>query len=290
MKRALFLCVLVSVLGCSCALGSEENLRLGFLARLRTNEDEFYRIIKESWQTQGWSVLGGNHDTASAYFYDSLNVMIMALRAGQLDEIILPDFTAEYLMRTDKTYRACCVSNSGRMGLCFGFMEDNGALADMWNSALAAMKNDWTLTALEQKYLKDFPDASKYYEYDPKTGRKKDPYAIRFERFTGAPTVRVAITGDIPPVDFIGPDGFPAGYNAAVLAELGRRLKMNIEVISVNAGSRTAALVSGRADVVFWYEVHKTLPNSNQPDIPEGVIISSPYLEWDKFIHLCVAE
>ena len=154
MKKALFLCVLVSVLCASCAWCSEDNLRLGFLARLRTNEDEFYRIIKESWGTQGWSVLGGNHDTASAYFYDSLNIMIMALRAGQLDEIILPDFTAEYLMRTDKTYSACCVSNSGRMGLCFGFMEDNGALADMWNSALTAMKNDWTLTAIEQKYLK----------------------------------------------------------------------------------------------------------------------------------------
>ena len=76
----------------------------------------------------------------------------------------------------------------------------------------------------------------------------------------------------------------PAGYNVAVLSEIGKRLRINISLVNVEAGARTAALVSGRADVVFWYEVNK---NSNfQPDVPDDVILSEPYLEWNQFIHL----
>ena len=59
---------------------------------------------------------------------------------------------------------------------------------------------------------------------------------------------------------------------------------MNVELVEVDAGARTAALASGRADVVFWYEVDTTA--ATQPDIPEGVIVSQPYYEWTKFIHV----
>ena len=107
---------------------------------------------------------------------------------------------------------------------------------------------------------------------------------MRFEHFDGARTIRVAITGDLPPVDFIAEDGTAAGYNVAVLSEIGKLLKVNISLLNVNAGARTAALVSGRADVVFWYEVNNTI--DFQPDVPDDVILSEPYLSWDTFMHI----
>ena len=64
----------------------------------------------------------------------------------------------------------------------------------------------------------------------------------------------------------------------------GKRLKINIETVSLNSRARTSALVSGRADVVFWFEVDKSM--QTQLDVPEGVILSDPYYEWNKFIHL----
>ena len=59
---------------------------------------------------------------------------------------------------------------------------------------------------------------------------------------------------------------------------------MNVELISVESGARTAALASGRVDVVFWYEVNSAA--EIQADVPDGVILSAPYYEWNNFIHI----
>ena len=111
---------------------------------------------------------------------------------------------------------------------------------------------------------------------------------MKFAKFDNAEKIRVVVTGDLPPIDFIGADGVPAGFNTAVLAGIGQFLGMNIELVQVDAGARNATLFSGRADVVFWYEVD--LSGKNQADVPEGVILSEPYYEWNKFIHVRQAE
>ncbi|MBQ7155223.1 MAG: hypothetical protein IJR85_06685 [Synergistaceae bacterium] len=54
--------------------------------------------------------------------------------------------------------------------------------------------------------------------------------------------MRVAITGDIPPMDRILANGQPAGFNTALLSELGRRTHTNFELVSVSAGARQAAI------------------------------------------------
>ena len=71
-----------------------------------------------------------------------------------------------------------------------------------------------------------------------------------------------------PPIDYIDADGAPAGFNTAVLAEIGRRLGVNIELISAQTGSRTMALTSGTADAVFWYMETPGMPD----DMPEGLL------------------
>ena len=147
------------------------------------------------------------------------------------------------------------------------------------------MKNDNTLAGFEKKYIKDFPKDTSYdYIYGIDKKKRDKENRIRFERFNGARTIRVALTGDLPPVDFVADDGTPAGYSVAVLAEIGRRLRVNIIPVNVDSAARTAALVSGRADVVFWYEVNESL--ETQPDIPDEIILSEPYLSWEKFIHV----
>ena len=156
------------------------------------------------------------------------------------------------------------------MGLAFGFREDSKNLRDNFNEALSALRNDWTLGALEGVYIESHGT--------------DDPEPVEFKKFEKADTIKVAVTGDLPPIDFVAADGKPAGFNTAVLAEIGAYLKKNIELVNIDSGARTAALASGRVDVVFWYEVDMT--SDTQSDVPEGVILSSPYFEWNKFIHL----
>ena len=276
------LCV-VLVLGlASCSWADE----VGFLARLKTTPEEFFMLMKNSWATKGWVILGGDHSSSKARFYDSLPQMQMGMGRGEIDEMILPDFVAEYMLKVNPGYAPSCISSSGRMSLCFGFLKSSRPLADKWNSALSYLRNNWTLAGLEKKYVKEFPgsDGTYDYIYGTDTPKKRRDDRIKFERFSDAPTIRVAVTGDLPPVDFIDEEGFPAGYSVAVLAEIGRFLKVNIQPVIVSARARTAALVSERADVVFWYEVNRQ--STFQPDIPDEAILSEPYLDWDKFIHL----
>ncbi|MBQ4431166.1 MAG: transporter substrate-binding domain-containing protein, partial [Synergistaceae bacterium] len=139
-----------------------------------------------------------------------------------------------------------------------------------------AMKKDGTLMTLENKYISELG--------------MSEPEQVKFTEFKGAKTIRVAVTGDLPPIDYIASDGRATGYNTAILSEIGRRLKRNIRIISVDAGGRSAALASERADVVFWYrntegmKLPKKLKGKNIRVVDaslEGVILSEPYYEWD---------
>ena len=272
----LILLLVLAVNGCAYA----EDDYVGFLTRLKTSPEEFFMLMKSSWATKGWVILGGDHSTSKAKFYDSLMLMHMALNRGEIDEIILPDFVAEYLFRVDNSYEPSCISSSGIMNLCFGFMKDNTVLLNRWNAALISMRNDFTLAGFEQKYIKNFPEDTSYdYIYGINRSKRDKENTIKFERFKDAPTINVAVTGDLPPVDFVADDGMPAGYSTAVLAEIGRRLRVNINLMNVSAGARTA---------VFWYEVNKSL--EFQPDVPDEIILSEPYLKWDKFIHVRSSE
>ncbi|MBQ6774242.1 MAG: transporter substrate-binding domain-containing protein [Synergistaceae bacterium] len=287
MKKFLFLVLALCLMLTGCAYCEEldEPDNVGFLTRLKSTPEEFFMLMKKSWSVNGWIITGGDHSTSQAKFYDTLNLMQMALSRDDIQEMILPDFVADYLIKINKEYSQCCVSNSGNMALCFGFMKDNDNLRNKWNSALISMKNDNTLEELENKYIKNFPKDTSYdYIYGINKKKRDKENAIRFTRFKRAGTIRVALTGDLPPVDFIAEDGTPAGYSVAVLAEIGRRLRVNIVPVNIDSGARSAALVSGRADVVFWYEVNKSL--ESQPDVPDEIILSEPYLSWEKFIHV----
>ena len=105
----------------------------------------------------------------------------------------------------------------------------------------------------------------------------EDPEAVAFPAFEGAETVTVAVTGDLPPMDYVDDAGSAAGFNTAVLAEIGQRLEINIELVQVDSGARTLALASGRADAAFWVKSTAADPDAEGLDIPEGTVTSESY-------------
>ena len=264
MKRLLFaLAIFLLSAGYSDAY-EKQVIKLGLLTKLNTTETEFSEIWHKTFAPRK-----GDFEIV-VRFYDSLTAMQMALNAGEIHEIVLPEAAAEYLLNQNPEYEATLVMRTKGMGLSFGFRADSKNLAEKFNEALTSLKSDWTLGALEGVYIA-LPGVV-------------EPKPVAFEKFDGAETIKVAVTGDLPPMDLIAADGTPAGFNTAVLAEVGRYLKMNIELVNIEAGARTATLASGRTDVVFWYEVDTSL--KEQPDVPEGVILSEPYYEWNKFVHI----
>ena len=103
--------------------------------------------------------------------------------------------------------------------------------------------------------------------------------------FDSAPTIKVAVTGDLPPLDYVSADGKPAGFNTAVLAEIGNRMLRNIELVDIDSGARAAALESNKVDVVFWaiVPISEIIPSDS--DKPAGVVLTEPYFK-DKIVHL----
>ncbi|MBQ9565123.1 MAG: transporter substrate-binding domain-containing protein [Synergistaceae bacterium] len=211
------------------------------------------------------------------HFFDSLMTMQMGLRAKKIDEMALPECVGLFLVDRDPHYEIQFSLHMMPSTISFGFRKGDTALQKDFNAAIAAMKKDGTLAKLERKFITDLGP--------------KEPERVTFQSFKDAPTIKVAVTGDMPPIDLIAADGRPTGYNTAVLSEMGRRMKKNIRLISVDAGGRSAALASQRADVVFWYRSTEGIkmpakvkgnPMKNaMRDALEGVILSNPYYEWD---------
>lgn len=190
-------------------------------------------------------------DSMQIKFYDSLNAMIMGLKSGEVNAIFVHNAVADYLCARDDSLfyinhfvapdagaLAKRLAENGFHSDEFTFMltEGNEALRNEIDRALGAMDEEGALTALEAM-LK---------------AADEEPVPVEIEKIEGADTIRVGVTGDLPPFDYISEAGIPAGYNTAVLSEIGKRIGKNIELVNIDAGGRAIALASGKVDVVFW--------------------------------------
>ena len=187
-------------------------------------------------------------------YYDTLDALLMALNAGDIQNIEIYESVARYLCATNDNLEIGRSFDFSKTSEAFaelmqkGFncndfaimmMEGNAALRDEFNDAIAAMKADGTLDRLVKEQIDDLID-----------GGEIKPIAL--PHFDGAETVKVAVTGALPPMDYVAADGTPAGFNTAVLAEIANRTGKNIELVVVDSLGRAAALASGAVDAVFW--------------------------------------
>ena len=295
MKKAVCAFVLaMMVCGSAMAAGKVDT---GVLTYLGTTEGEFQQalddlrkaltpLLTDESAKQGWEdydLLDGFLSELVAsrrvvHFYDSLLAMQMALRSGQIDEIVLPEPVVMYLTANNpKDYEILFSLNMMPSTISFGFKAGNVSLKKDFDEAIKAMKKDGTLMTIEDRFIRNLG--------------ANEPEQVKFTEFKGSKPIKVAVTGDLPPIDYIAADGRATGYNTAILAEIGKRLKRNIRVISVDAGGRSSALASERADVVFWYrntdgiktpkKVGKNLKGVMRDSYGEGIILSEPYYEWD---------
>ena len=255
-----FLCSLLLVLLFTAGASAE------VVGTLSSNIAESYKenllavVFDKDFKSEGTSMK----------FYDSVMLMQMALSRGEIDVFAAPEFVGEYMLRTNPEYkmRGFLISKNP-VALAFGFLEEKSELRNKFNEIIENIEDKGEIGIIARDFI---------------TGPKAiNPPTVEFEKFDGEETITVAVTGDMPPLDYVGADGWPAGFNTAILAEIGRRLHVNIKIVNVETGSRAMILKSGRADVVFWFQIFSNYESfSKQPDIPEGVIVSTPYYGWNK--------
>ncbi|MBO6093021.1 MAG: transporter substrate-binding domain-containing protein, partial [Oscillospiraceae bacterium] len=251
---------------CACWTSAEEapadplKTVMGTLSLLNMSEEDYtvkikgriigLRYLAEKGVYHSQQDVRSIPEDGSVVFYDSLNAMLMALEVGDITSAEAPVCVAEYLCaHNDRLMLKGIYDLSGaddftkqvayRLGVGYAFLttEDKTDLRDELDAALTEMKEDGTLDALVQTYITDAVSG--------------EPEPVEFTKTDGE-TVKVAITGALPPMDFVAADGTPAGFNTAILAELGKRMNKNFELVVVDSVGRATALASGQVDLVFW--------------------------------------
>lgn len=261
MKKVL--CILVMFSLCSCAFAAPA--KIGVLAPIGQDEKGVIEWTENVAEAEGKTSMFRNTNTI--VIFDNLNAMIMALRAGQIDRFAAGLYTAEYITARNDDFRLIDNKHNAILGLSLALREEDKPKMLAINLAINDMKADGTLERLIRENIIDLG--------------KNEPIAVEMPKIEGAEVMKVAVTGDIPPMDCILADGRPAGFNTAFLAELSKRIGRNIELVSISAGARQAAISSGRVDAVFWTRNAYNLKREMLPyplDKMVGVVISEPYL------------
>lgn len=281
MKRlAIAVILLLCLVGAACADEAAPKIRVGNLSFFNMNNDEYEDFLVENWSGNLWNVYAiyapeyakfATTDSSAVQF-DSLADMIMALKADKIDSMEMPEPVAKYffsLKENREKFIPVNVVRGVEYFMSMGFLEGS-KWYQPFNEALKAMTDDETLLMLKAHYI-----------FEPS---EKSLSPVKFEHFPDAETVKIAVTGDMPPMDFIAADGTPAGFNTALLAEIAKRLKVNVEIVNIDSGARVSALTSGRADGVFWFWYDTVTPKQRQA--PKEIMLTEPYCSWDTFMYV----
>lgn len=271
----LMICALALMTGCG---GGDEGkkapdpdagkVKLGMITRLNASEESFGEFMKKVEET--FNVKIASH---TPVFFDSLTQMQSALQSEKIAEISTYRSVARYIIAKDPHFEVLKDHSLEFIdSFCFALREEDKELLDRLNSVIGEMQSDGTLDRLTKEYITDI-------------STEKDPPAVEMPHFESADTIKVAVTGDLPPLDFVSANGTPAGFNTAVLAEIGNRTLKNIELVQIDSGARAAALSSKRVDVVFWSIVPVSEIIPSDTDKPDGVALTVPYYK-DKVVHM----
>ena len=247
-----------------------EEVKIGMITTLNASEQEVAEILKKVEEKANAKI-----SPHRITFYNNLSNMQMGLESGSVDEISTYECVANYLTAKNPKFK---ILDPHYMPLsdsfCFAVRKDDVKLKSDLDITVAALKKDGTLDKLIKDYITDI--------------KGTEPPAVEIPHFDGADTIKVAVTGDLPPLDLVLADDKPAGFNTALLAEIAKRLNTNIEILDIDGDARASALSSGRADVIFW----AILPSDDRPkdfDTPADSVLSEPYFT-DKIVHLSLSK
>ena len=247
--KKIFLLLLIILTVSGCGSSDDKSVKVGTLTQLNTTPGN------------AATVAGGEIN-----FYDNFNSMQMALSAKQIDKMQTYQSVAKYLTKNNPDF---AIDDSQRTtalvdNFCCAVREDDVDLKNSFDAAINDMKADGTLDALIETFIRN-PSLT--------------PTAVSLPHFDDADTIRVGITGDLPPLDLVLADGTPAGFNTAVLAEISKRTHKNIELVQIDSAARAVALTSGKVDVIFWVVVPEDKNRPKDFDTPEGVAVTNSYYQ-----------
>ena len=232
---------------------------IGRLSKLNITEDELNEVLKD---------IMVNSICNRYVFFDTMTDMLMALNRGDIVVLETDQNTVRYIAsRNDNIVDRPPYLNPNNLMFSVLLRGEDVELRDQISNSIAEMEEDGTIEEMKQRYIEDVIVGD-------------DPDVVVPEVFPGARTIKVAVTGDRPPMDFVSAGGEPVGFNTALISEIEKRLGINIEFVTVDCGARGIALATGVCDIVFWMEIgdFENWEGADLEDQPENTIVTKPYM------------
>ncbi|MBR1859221.1 MAG: transporter substrate-binding domain-containing protein [Selenomonadaceae bacterium] len=244
---------IISGCGDNAAEKIKNSIKIGMIAQLNATPEQMDAVME---------VMGV--DTEMTY-YDNFTSMQMALSSKNIDELQTYKSVANYMTAQNSQFEMKKEQTVSLIdSFCCAMREEDVNLKNEFDSAITAMKSDGSLDNLIKTYITELDG---------------EPPAVEITNINGAETIKVGVTGDLPPLDLVLANGKPAGFNTAVLSEISKRINKNIELIQIDSAARAAALTSKQVDVVFWVVVPQDDKRPADMDKPVGVSVTTPYYQ-----------
>ena len=232
---------------------------IGRLSKLNISEDELNEVLKD---------IMVNSICNRYVCFDTMTDMLMALYRCDIVVLETDQNTVRYIAsRNDGIVDRPPYLNPNNLMFSVLLREEDAELRDQISNSIAEMEEDGTIEEMRQRYIEDVSVGD-------------DPDVVVPQVFPGARTIKVAVTGDRPPMDYVSAGGEPVGFNTALISEIGKRLGVNIEFVTVDCGARGIALATGVCDIVFWMEIgdFENWEGADLEDQPENTIVTKPYM------------
>lgn len=173
----------------------------------------------------------------SVQFFSRYSDCVMALKADKVDAVLSPKFEAEYYIKRNPDLKM--VSREAvKVNVVMGVRAEDTQLKDDLDKAIATLQENGFLAKLGEELVTNLP-----VDHEPAPQAKAE--------IPGAKKIFVAVCGDFLPLDYIAANGSPAGFNVALLNEIGRMLNLNFEFVSLESQARFTALKAKKVDIVF---------------------------------------
>lgn len=184
------------------------------------------------------SLIGGN--AKEVIYFNRGSDVLSALLSGKIDAFPSHNFATKYLLGRNEKVKAIPVNGNIEGGAIMAVRSEDQQLKNDLDNAITLLKENGTLKTLEDQWITNLPTTN-------------EPTNKEISKIDGAKTIYVGVSGDFPPLDYIASDGRPAGFNVALLSEIGKQLKVNFEFVSLEAQARFLALQSKKIDLIFCH-------------------------------------
>lgn len=232
---------------------------IGRLSKLNITEDELNEVLRD---------IMVNSICNRYVFYDRMDSMVMGLIRGDIVVLETDQNTVRFIKsRYDGIVDRPPYLNPNELYFAMLLRKEDDKLCKQISECIAGMKEDGTMEQMRQLYIEDVIEGD-------------DPEAVVPQVFPDAGTIRVAVTGDRPPMDYVSAGDEPIGFNTALIAEIAKRLEMNVEFVNQTCESRGTALATGVCDIVFWMEIgdFENWEGAGLEDQPENTVVTDPYM------------